>query len=42
MRAEETVRIISFRKAHEKERERFELLTGYNKANVADIKKLCS
>ncbi len=39
MRAEETVRVISFRKAHKKEIELFESLTGYNKANSADAKK---
>jgi len=38
MRAGETVRVISFRKAHEKERELFESLTGYNVANSADAK----
>ena len=35
MRAEETVRVISFRRAHENERELFESSTGYNKANAA-------
>ena len=38
MRAEETVRVISFRRAHKEERELFESLTGYNKANAADAK----
>jgi uncharacterized DUF497 family protein len=32
MREEETVRVISFRRAHEKERDLFKSLTGYNKA----------
>ena len=36
MRAKETVRVISFRRAHKKERELFESLTGYNKAHTAD------
>ena len=31
MRKEETVRVISFRRAHEKERKIFESLTGYKK-----------
>ena len=32
MREDETVRAISFRRAHKRERELFESLTGYNKA----------
>ncbi len=32
MREEETVRVISFRRAHKKEQELFKSLTGYNKA----------
>jgi len=31
MREDETVRVISFRRAHEDERELFKSLTGYNK-----------
>jgi uncharacterized DUF497 family protein len=31
MRPDETIRVISFRKAHEKERETFYSITGYNK-----------
>jgi uncharacterized DUF497 family protein len=38
MRTEETVRVISFRRAHKKERELFESLTGYNEDSTADAK----
>jgi len=36
MRAEEVVRVISFRRANKRERELFESLTGYRRKNTVD------
>ncbi|MDQ6986700.1 MAG: BrnT family toxin, partial [Mariprofundaceae bacterium] len=36
MRADEVVRVISFRRANKREREQFESLTGYRRQNTVD------